>query len=313
VYAAQVLAKDPTAAPTAASPPPEITPSEFFEFGKLAVQFMHRVTAAPDSEAAVQRALRNLKLYYAIYFQGKFQTYLGAPLAAPSVIGTSTTGSGSSIVIGGSSTISDDQIVPAVQVFIEYLFDEILQSTVWVTYSNNKISAYYPGGSGTQPTYLLVNSDLAGQIEQTIGPGPTGCGMNVFKLGLMTSVINQSATIASGETGLLVKSAGGIELGLGVLGKLSVGDNNLVAEVAKNVATVVASRLTVLIEAPILDAVDYKQQSPQIAAAAHQLAGKISRSGKVSGTSSSALVNTRNLQALTAPLLGETPAILSNR
>ena len=301
LQAALFLSKESTAAPAADKPLPEITPSEFFEFGKLAVQFMHRVTAAPDSDAAVQRALQNLKLYYAIYFQGKFQTYLGAPLAAPSVSGSSTS---TGITIGGSSTISDDQIVPAVQVFIEYLFDEILQSTVWVTYgSNNQISNYYPGGSTTtQPTYLLVNSDLAGQIEQKIGAGPSGCGMNVFKINLMMSLVNQSATIAAGETGLLVKSAGGIEVGLGVLGKLNIGDNNLVSELAKNVATVVASRLTVLFTAPIFAAIDFQKQSPPIAMAANQLAGKISRSGKVTGTSRAALVSAKNLQVLTAPL-----------
>ena len=303
LHAASVLAKETNEAPPADKPLPEITPSEFLEFGKLAVQFMHRVTAAPDPDPAVKRALQNLKLYYAIYFQGKFQTYLGSSLPAPSVTGSSTT-----IAIGGASTISDEQIVPAVQVFIEYLFDEILHSTIWVTYgSNNQISGYYPGGSTMQPTYLLVNSDQAGQIEQKIGAGPSGCGMNTFKLGLMTSLINQAATIAAGETGLVVKSAGGIEVGLGVLGKLSVGDNNLVAEVAKNVATVVASRLTVLFAAPILTAIDFEKQSPKIASAANQLAGRISKHGKVAGASRSALVNAANLQVLTAALVGEAP------
>ena len=65
---------------------------------------------------------------------------------------------------------------------------------------------------------------------------------------------------ASTETGLTIKSAGSIEIGLGIVGKLNIGDNSLLTSLVQNVVSEIVARLTVQIAAPILEAIDFEQQ-----------------------------------------------------
>lgn len=296
LQAAMVISKDQTQPPLAVSTPAlDIGASEILDFGKLAVSFMRRTASATSSpNPQVEQFWSNLKQYYAYYFQTQFNTYLGSTLKAPSLTGSIPT----TPKLPVSVTISDDQIVQAAQVFVEFLFDEILHPTVWATYdSSNNVTAYYPGGSKTAPTYLTVNSALKSKIIQKIDTTTSGCGMNVMKVQLMSQLVNQFGTMAAGEVALVVKSTGALEVGLGVIGKLNIGDNSLVSDLAKTVATEMASRLTVQFVAPILSAVDFKQQTTPIANAlkAFDAAG---------GVKASAALKSPRMQALIAPFVG---------
>jgi len=120
--------------------------------------------------------------------------------------------------------------------------------------------------------------------------------MNVLKAQAIDMLVNQFATAASAEVGLLVKSVGGIEVGLGILGKLNVGDNNLVSELAKGVATEVVSRLTVQLAVPILSAIDFEQQPAIIAKVQAPLAA-------MGGPKSAATAKAAQMRVLTSPFV----------
>ena len=187
--------------------------------------------------------------YYKAYFAGNFVTYFMQQLPKPTL----------------SATITDAEIDNAALVFIEFVFDEILQPTFWY----GKDGKYYPAGVALKipPTYLTVNNILPGSLE-VIGQGPTGCGMNYVKANTLNYLAQQFATAATAETSLTVKSAGGLEVGLGILGKLSLGDNSTLTSLLNMVVTDVVKRLTVEVGAPVLEAIDIEQVQQPAAPAA---------------------------------------------
>jgi len=121
--------------------------------------------------------------------------------------------------------------------------------------------------------------------------------MNVMKVKLMNHLVSKFGTMAAGEVALVVKSTGALELGLGVIGKLNIGDNSLVSDLAKSVATQMASRLTVQFVAPILSAIDFKQQTGPIANA-------LKAFDAAEGVKASAALKSPRMQALIAPFVG---------
>jgi hypothetical protein len=183
-------------------PPSNVGPLELHRFGRLVTDHVMRrtpstqLTSSPDPVA--EQFWNNLKAYYTVYFQGQFNSYLGVPLATPSP----------------SLTISDAEIVQMVQVFIEFLLDEIFHSPVW-TSKDSSDKNIYPGGTTNTPTYVIANKITPIPISAAL----PGCGMNVPKAKAIDYLVKQFSTAASAEVGLLVKSAGSIEVGLGILAR----------------------------------------------------------------------------------------------
>jgi hypothetical protein len=133
------------------------------------------------------------------------------------------------------------------------VLDEILAPTVW----QDQDGKYYPGGiKGASPTYLKVNSLKA----QPIPSGIYGCGMNVVKAEAIDYLTKTFYTAAVAQTSLTVKSAGGLEVGLGILGKLNVGDNSTLTALLKGVVGQVVKRLTVAFAAPVLEAIEIEKR-----------------------------------------------------
>lgn len=179
---------------------------------------------------------QKLRAYYVAYFDGNFYTYFGDNLSKPTA----------------SLTITDTEIVQAVTVFIELLMDEAFGVQIWI----GPDKKYYPGGSTNKPTSLAVNNIT----PPSIPAGPAGCNMNVAKANAMRYLEQGFSKAASAETGLAIKSAGSIEIGLGIVGKLNIGDNNLLASLVQGVVSEIVGRLTVQIATPILEAIDFEQQ-----------------------------------------------------
>jgi hypothetical protein len=273
VQTAALLLKSPAVPPPSATDPPsDVTASDILDFAKLVMSVVHRtanptaassVVGPPASNPEAQSFWLALRSYYAFYFQKQFNTYLGAQLTAPALSGPTSSG----------VTITDTQISQAALVFVEFLFDELLHDPVWATYdvTGKKVTAYYPGATPNQPTYLLVNPSV---VPIKIANTTTGCGMNLLKAQAINSLFNIFGTAASGEISLLVKSTGAIEIGLGVFGKLNLGDNTLVAELAKDIGAEIVERLTVHFAAKVLSAVDLQQQDYHIAQAMRESAMK---------------------------------------
>jgi hypothetical protein len=69
--------------------------------------------------------------------------------------------------------------------------------------------------------------------------------MNLTKKAKTVSyVAQQFATAASSDTALAIKSVVGLEIGLGLVGKLSIGDNSTLSNLIKAVASEVVLRMT---------------------------------------------------------------------
>jgi hypothetical protein len=174
----------------------------------------------------------HLKAYYTLYFQGQFTNYFAVTITKPSA----------------QLTIGDQEIVQAAGIFLELIFDEILSPTVWKG-SDNK---YYPGAGTAAPSYLSV---FAQQTENLQTPD-FACGMTAVKAATLMYLAKTFSTAASAETSVTVKSFGGIEVGLGIFGKLSIGDNSTLTMLLQSVVTEAVQRLTIAIGAPILEAIE---------------------------------------------------------
>ncbi len=227
----------PAVAPASAS---ALTHTDIEKFVRLvANQALRRTpsTPNPNDPGNIDPFWTRLKAYYIAYYDGTFSDYFGTTYTKPSA----------------SLTISDTEIVQAASVFIEALLDEILGSTVWIDSSG----IYYPGGKGSKaPTSLTFSGIKPTSISTTW----TGCGMNTFKADSMRYLSTSFAQAASTESDLTIKSAGGIEVGLGILGKLNIGDNTTLTQLVRAVVSEIVSRLTVRLATPILEAIDFEQQ-----------------------------------------------------
>jgi hypothetical protein len=220
---------------TVAPPPKPITYADLTQFTRNVAIYALRDTGNPAGGAANDPFWSRLRAYYSAYYQGKFIDYFAHSVDAPKA----------------SLTIGDAEIASAVGVFVEALLDEVLQPTVWQDLDGK----YYPGGVANKagpPTYLSFSNKKPVPIAFAI----TGCGMNVPKASALGYLAQTFATAASAETSLSIKTAGGIEVGLGVLGKLNVGDNNTLTTVLQSVLPQLIKRLTVAFGAPILEAID---------------------------------------------------------
>lgn len=237
----------PVAPPAASAPANALSPVDFSRFTQLVVKHIFRRTTLGTSDVAADSNdpfWIKLKQYYLEYFKGHFRSYFGDVYAQPSP----------------SLTINDIEIVQGVSVFIEFLLDEVFQNTVWF---DGKL--YYPGGNDQKPTYLVVNKLTPSSIlASTTG---YGCGMNTFKAAQIRYLSSMFSKAAATETGLTIKSAGSVEIGLGIVGKLNIGDNSTLTLLVQAAVSEVVSRLTVQLAVPILSALDFEQNKAAMAGA----------------------------------------------
>jgi hypothetical protein len=191
--------------------------------------------ADPDAERQFWSMLLN---YYYYYYKAKFTPYMGSTLPAPALSSKSKT-----------YTIDDTEIVNAVSVFVEFLLDEIFKSPVW-----KSGSTYYPSGSGTPPTSVTLGNIVAQPFDSG------GCGMNPTKADFVRYLANAFSDAAGTDSSLVIKTAGGIDIGFGVLGKVNVGDNQTLTNLVQMAIGEVVSRLTVAFAVPILSSIDIAAQ-----------------------------------------------------
>jgi hypothetical protein len=226
--------------PTPMSKPTStLTHLDIHGFTKVVTNNVLRRTPSPpnESNSADENAFwTKLRAYYLAYYGGTFYTYFGAKPAKPTL----------------SLTIDDTEIAEAATVFIEFLMDEVLGSPVWV----GPDGTYYPGANKNKPTSLTVNNISPIKIKA----GPEGCDMNVVKANAINYLATSFSKAASTETNLAIKSAGGIEIGLGVVGKLNIGDNSTLTTLVQTLVSEVVARLTVQFAAPVLEVIDFEKQ-----------------------------------------------------
>jgi hypothetical protein len=198
-----------------------------------------------------------LRAYYVAYYDGKFYTYFGDHFDKPTA----------------SLTITDAEIVQSAMVFVELLMDEIFESPVW----KGTDGKFYPGGNTNQPTSMTIK----GARPLPINLGTWGCGMNVPKANAVRYLATSFSKAASTETSLTIKSAGSIEIGLGIVGKLNIGDNTTLTQLVQGVVSEIVGRLSVQLATPILETLDFEEQSIVAAAGGNKPPSKAMKEAAV--------------------------------
>jgi len=220
--------------------PASVAHSDIVQFSHTVAETVLRNTGSSTGIATdpAQLFWARVKAYYTAYFQGSFINYFSTPVTKPTL----------------QLTVSDDEITQAAGVFLELLFDQLLSPTVW-TDGKNPPWAYYPGGGAKPPTYLGVFKPSPQYVALVSGP-PGSCGMTQAKMDTLTYLAKTFSTAASGEVSITVKSFGGVEVPLGIFGKLNVGDNKTLTDLIQLLVSESVNRLTVAIAASILEAIE---------------------------------------------------------
>src|SRR6266851_446566 len=165
--------------------------------------------------------------YFEAYYKGNFTDRMSTRLAKPEI----------------STTVPDSEIVAAETVLLEFLIDLIDPTPVMGDAAPGSVvngsTTFYPGASPNQPTAYSPGNYVQ------IPPGsPTACGITAQNVWVLRDLANGAGDQAAAVGGLVANTPGGISLGLGVLGKISIGDNQTLSVMVKTAASRVALRAT---------------------------------------------------------------------
>ena len=164
--------------------------------------------------------------YFEAYYNGKFVDRMGTLLAKPEI----------------SSTVPDSEIVAAETVLLEFLIDSIDPTPVMGDAAPpvSATTTFYPGGSKNEPTAYAT--EVASYVQ--ISTDHTACGITTTNAWVLRDLANGTSGQAAAVGGLVANTAGGISIGLGVLGKISIGDNQTLSVLVKTAASRLALRAT---------------------------------------------------------------------
>ena len=173
------------------------------------------------NEANIATAQRNfneaLVYYFDQYFRNKYVDRFGTPVNAPNVL----------------QTITDNEIAGTVTVFLELVMDYAFQTPIW--FDKDK-QTYLPGSGTSKNPPTAVGGNLVPVLNlqpSTTDQQTEACGITALKAKAIQFIATTAGTRASSLAGTVGGSFGGINIGLGVLGKLSIGDNKTLQTLAK--------------------------------------------------------------------------------
>ena len=241
-------------------PPSKLTHGEMKDFADKLFDLALKPSAAdltnsvPDESSLSAKEAEFLKdhpaldkvlvAYFKAYYAGQFTDRMGTTLTAPQI----------------ASTIPDSEIVAAETVLLEFLIDLIDQTPVMgdtKTVTTN--THFYPGNFTKVPT--ANSSGLANYVG--IQPGSANaCGITTQNAWVLKDLANGSSDAASGVGGLVANTPGGVSLGLGVIGKISIGDNQTLSVMVKTAASRIALRATLASSYYILRNVKFNVTEP---------------------------------------------------
>ena len=147
--------------------------------------------------------------YFKIYYNGKFIDRFGTSYDAPKI----------------AMTIEDAEITAAETILLEFLVDVIDRTPVMgSTASVDSTTKFYPGGTTNIPTvYTVMHKQNPGIYIQI--PSSSNCGITPENVWILKALADGASDQAGAVGGLIANTPGGISLGLGIVGKISVGDN----------------------------------------------------------------------------------------
>jgi hypothetical protein len=177
-----------------------------------------------------------LLVYLKAYYDGKFYDRFGTAISKPQL---STPPSASSSM---NFSVPDSEIVAAETVLLEFLVDT-MDPTPVMGDSKDGLPAdttYYPGASKNEPTALA--SGLAGYAMLPADSNNSVCGITTANVWVLKDLANAASDNAAAVGGLVVNTPGGISIGLGIVGKISIGDNQTLSDLVKTAAAELALR-----------------------------------------------------------------------
>ena len=215
---------------------PNLKHSELKDFANklFALQLLH----GPDDYSAITSS--NTKIdttlvaYLKAYYDGKFYDRMGTAISKPQIPSLSSVLTANR---QSNFSIPDSEIVAAETVLLEFMIDCIDPTPVMGDKDNHPAgTTYYPGNSTDQPTALATGNAVYVTLP------PEGCGINLKNVWVLKDLANAASDQAAAVDGLVVNTPGGISIGLGVLGKISIGDNQTLSDLLKTAASDLALR-----------------------------------------------------------------------
>jgi hypothetical protein len=174
-----------------------------------------------------------LVAYLKAYYDGKFYDRMGTAITKPQLPSVTSLPSLSNF------SVPDSEIIAAETVLLEFLIDCIDPTPVMGDKTDHPSgTTFYPGNSSNEPTALTTNLAVYVTLPQD------GCGITVKNVWVLKDLANAASDEAAAVGGLIVNTPGGISFGLGVLGKISIGDNQTLSDLVKTAASELALRAT---------------------------------------------------------------------
>ena len=175
-------------------------------------------------------------VYLTAYYEGKFVDRFGQPIKNPSL----------SLDLPLAVTVTDADIAATLTFLLEFVFDMIDPTPVLGDAKTREEigdkTKFFPGGDAkNRPTALLIERRHYEFIPEG---GPGICGVTQKNIAVLAGLAGTAGDRAALISGLIANSVGGIEVGLGVLGKISLGDNQTLTIVVKIFASRLARRLS---------------------------------------------------------------------
>ena len=176
----------------------------------------------PTTNTNEQGKTKAFVVYFRAYYEGQFVSKLGESISKPKL----------------SATIPDSEIATAETVLLEFLLDLVDRTPVLGDTDEEKdAKTFYPGGS-SKPTALTTDPPLAKYTKIK----SSGCGVTIDNYKYLVDLANGAGDRAATVGGLVANTAGGVSIGLGILGKISIGDNQTLSTLAKTAASELAVR-----------------------------------------------------------------------
>jgi hypothetical protein len=177
--------------------------------------------------------------YFTAFYKGNFVDRMGTKVSPPTV----------------STTITDAEITNAEIVLLEFLIDAIDPTPVFGNKDLTGVTTiptgitFYPGASTTAPTVFTTTFATNPKIYVYIPTPPTSgannlCGITTGNVWVLKDLASGAGDEAGAVGGLVANTVGGISLGLGVVGKISIGDNQTLSVLVKTAASRIAMRAT---------------------------------------------------------------------
>jgi len=187
-------------------------------------------TKQKDNPGARPPLDKTLLAYLTAYYKGKFTDRLSVVSPKPNI----------------STTIPDSEIAAAETVLLEFMMDTIDPTPVMGDDPASSISGtthFFPGGSTDEPTAYATGLAKYIQIPNpNSSTDPDACGITTKNSWVLKDLANGAGDQAAAVGGLVANTPGGLSIGLGIIGKISIGDNQTLSTLVKTAASRLATR-----------------------------------------------------------------------